>query len=114
MEHLRLALEAGELGTWDWDLGTGEVGGSERCYALFGLEPHVSVDSDIFLAAVHPDDRERVNRSVRAVLEQSLDCQIEFRSIWPDGSTHWIAARGSVHRDQATSRVCMTGIAFDI
>ena len=64
-ERFRLAIEGGELGTWDWDIATGELTWSERSLALFGLEAGTHMTYDRFLAAEHPDDRARVDETVR-------------------------------------------------
>ena len=57
-ERLRLAVESTKLGTWDWNLITGELEWSDRTKALFGLPPEAEIDYDLFLLHLHPEDRE--------------------------------------------------------
>ncbi len=59
-ERLRLALAAGEVGTFDYDLRTGEVNWDERTRAMWGVTPDARVTEEAFWAGVHPDDRDRV------------------------------------------------------
>ncbi len=113
-ERLRVAIEGAELGTWDWDILTGELVWSDRSLALFGLEPGTAMNYERFLAAVHPEDRERISAAVRRSLELDLEYQVELRCIWPDGSIHWLHARGRRYDDQSGRPVRMIGVALDI
>jgi PAS domain S-box-containing protein len=109
---LQLAQDAANLGRWSWDLRTDELSWTDRCKALFGL-PGATVTFEMFLAALHPEDRERVHRSVTAAIKNRADYDVEMRAVWPDGSLHWIASKGRVYFEGgAPSR--MVGVAFDI
>jgi PAS domain S-box-containing protein len=101
-EHLRLALEAGELGTWRWDITTDRVEWDERLEALFGLEPG-SYDhtTDQWLSLVHPDDRDDLMAGVRAAVDNDVSYVVRHRILLPDGAERWIEARGiTTHDDQ--------------
>ncbi|MBU3077397.1 response regulator [Sphingomonas sp. XMGL2] len=97
-DRLRLANEAADIGTWDYDPLSGALRWDTKCKALFGLpaEAEVSYEGS-FLAGLHPDDRERADAAVRAALEPggpgSYD--IEYRTIGlEDGIERWLAATG--------------------
>ncbi len=113
-EHLRLALEAARMGTWNWDILTGKVIHSETTEAIHGLTPG-SFDGSFqgFLSSIHPDDRELVTQALRCVLEEGADYNIEFRVIWPDGNVHWVASKGQVYYDDTGQPIRMTGINMD-
>src|SRR3712207_4892614 len=95
-ERLRLALLAAEIGVHDWDPVRGTLDWSERCKAMFGLEPDAPVDRRVFLSRVHPDDRAPLAAAEAAALdpEGSGAYRIELRALWPDGTVRWIDARG--------------------
>jgi PAS domain S-box-containing protein len=96
-ERLRLATEAAAVGTWDFDPVTGTLSWDERCKALFGLSPNVTVDYNTFLAGLHPEDRAASDAAVKQALasEGTPDFSIEYRTIGlGDGIERWIAARG--------------------
>jgi PAS domain S-box-containing protein len=114
-ERLRLALDAAQMGTWDWNLQLDEVIHSETTEAIHGLAPG-SFEGTFksFLKSLHPDDREEVTQALRSVLMDGADYNIEFRVIWPDGSIHWIASKGQVYYDNLGRPVRMTGINMDI
>jgi PAS domain S-box-containing protein len=97
-DRLRLALEAAELGTWDFDPVGGRLQWSERCKAIFGLPADAEVNYARFLERVHPEDRERVDEAVRRALDPSGPggYDDEYRVVWPDGLIRWARAKGRV------------------
>jgi PAS domain S-box-containing protein len=96
--RLRLATEAAEIGTWDYDSDSGELQWDVRCKQLFGLSPEASVTYEgSFIAGLHPDDRQRADEAVQRALdpEGSARYDIEYRTIGiEDGKQRWIAANG--------------------
>ncbi|GJE50960.1 hypothetical protein GOFOIKOB_4014 [Methylobacterium tardum] len=98
-DQLRLAIAATDLGIFDFDLISGDLGWDARVHALFGLPPDAPVSYDVFLAGLHPDDRDRVDRAVEAALDPAGDgtYDIAYRTIGlEDGVERWIAAKGQV------------------
>src|SRR5205807_9834830 len=85
-ERLRLALEAGRLGVWDWNVGTGQVQWSENLEPMYGL-PRGRFPGTLegFQALVHPDDRVRVNAAIRRAPAAGHCYDIEFRTLCADG-----------------------------
>jgi PAS domain S-box-containing protein len=94
-ERARLAAEAGDIGTWDWDLTTGMVTRSPECLALFDHALDQAPTVDAFLGCLHPDDRERVQQETEEALS-SGKWRSEFRAVLPDGTIRWLDCRGSV------------------
>jgi two-component system sensor histidine kinase UhpB len=114
-ETLRFALQAAGVGTWDWDVTSDVVTSSDELGPIFGLPPgsgHPTYRS--FLDAVHPDDRARVDAAVQAALGEGAEYALEFRIVWPDGTVHWVANKGTLYRDRAGRPVRLTGIAMDV
>jgi diguanylate cyclase (GGDEF)-like protein/PAS domain S-box-containing protein len=113
-ERLRLAIIGARLGTWHLDMGTRELQCSDACLALCGLLPGSAFSPARFVEMVHPADRDIADAALRRALKAASVYESEFRIIWPDGSVHWLAARGHAYpnRDGRTAR--MEGIAFDI
>ena len=96
-EQLHAAVEAGGLGTWRWNLSTGEMIWDERLEALFGLPPGgFDGTFETFVSLVHPDDRELVVATIEDALARKSTYRIEHRVVWPDGSLHWHARVGGV------------------
>lgn len=109
------AQRAAKLGSWDWDILTGELHWSEEIEPMFGFERGQFGGSyDAFFARIHPDDRQRVTDSVDAAVRQGREYDIEHRVVWPDGTTRWVSEKGEVHRDRDGKPVRMLGIVQDI
>jgi PAS domain S-box-containing protein len=97
-ERLRLAVEASDLGIWEYDPATGDRRWSRRCKELFGFPADDGiVTQERFISTLHPDDRPRWH----AVLREAMDphgerrYRIEYRIVRPsDGEERWISATG--------------------
>lgn len=114
-ERLRRSQVYANIGTWDWNIATGELYWSERIAPLFGY-PAGELDTsyDNFLAAVHPQDRPRVVAAVNACLESGCPYEIEHRCVWPDGTVRWLLERGDVVRAPDGAPAHMLGVVQDI
>jgi len=112
-ERVTLTAESAGLAMWDWDLSTGKVliddGGR------FGFDRNTPVDHNTLSGRVHPDDLAVRARAIQKALENGGSYECEFRTIQPDGSIRWIAARGrrpNLTDVNATPRIL--GVAWDI
>ena len=113
-ERLRLSLEAGGLGTWEWMLPTGRITWSPSLEVIHGLAPGTFQGTlEAFEAAMHPEDRERLRASVRAALERGED-RTEYRVVRPDGAVRWIEGRGVAFYDGAGRPERLVGVCADV
>jgi PAS domain S-box-containing protein len=113
--QLRLALDAGRMGTWDWDVRTGELKWSAALESLHGLAPGAFPGTyGAFLELIHPEDRRAFEATVAEALGAEKPFQTEFRVVHPDGSIHWIAGRGQVFLDEFGAPARMIGIGLDV
>jgi PAS domain S-box-containing protein len=114
-QRLALALEAGEMGTWRWDLRTGRVAWDARLEALYGLA-RGSFDGqfETYAALLHPDDRERTLAAVRKGMDDGTPWRFDHRIVWNDGSTHWLEGRGEPVRDVTGAITGATGVSINI
>lgn len=113
--QLRLALEAGRMGSWEWIIPTNQVSWSAGLEAIHGLAPGTFDGTfEGYQQDIHPEDRERVLRSI----EQTLNCdkpyQLEYRIIRPDGAIHWVEGKGKLYRTPAGVPTRMIGVCTDI
>ena len=113
-QRLRLALEAGRMGTWAWEISTGRVEWSPALEALHGLAPGSFEGTfEAFLSDVHPDDRERVQSSIARTIESGEDHHVEYRIQPAGGGIRWVEGRGRVRRDAQGRSVGMVGVCAD-
>jgi PAS domain S-box-containing protein len=114
-QRYALAQRAANIGSWDWNIVTGDLHWSDRVEPLFGYAPgQFGATYAAFLKCVHPDDRRHVVDSVNASVEQGGDYAIEHRIVWPDGTVRWVAETGDVIRDEQGKAIRMLGIVQDI
>lgn len=112
---LRLALESSEIGTWEWDIATGEVRWSENLEQIHGLaKGDFGRTFDAYQALIHPDDRERVMGAIRACLEGRTSYDVEFRSGDPTRGVRWILGRGKVIASEGGRSARMVGVCMDV
>ena len=114
-ERLRLTLDAGAMGTWDVNLETQEVSWSEAHQRLFGLAPgQFGGTVEGFWRCVHPGDLPDMKAEAQRCRENRLPFRHEFRVPWPDGSVHWMSARGTYSYDPEGKPVRLLGVAWDV
>lgn len=114
-ERLRLALDAGYMGAWDWNLLTGKVTWSPSLEAIHGLAPGTFGGTlEASISDVHPDDRGLVTESITRSVQQGADLDIEHRIITLEGSIRWVMAKGRGVRDAAGRMVGITGVSMDV
>jgi PAS domain S-box-containing protein len=114
-ERLRLALEAGQMGVWDWDIARGTVRWSENLEAIHGLPPG-TFDGTFqgFQKLVQPDDWPRVEHAIADAVAVGGSYDAEFRTIRGDGSIGWISANGRVLPDRTGRAARMIGVCMDV
>ncbi|KFZ31165.1 hypothetical protein IDSA_00045 [Pseudidiomarina salinarum] len=110
-----LALTAGELSTWDWNLETNRIKVSHTWIELLGFERHFDQDAD-WRELVHPDDqavaREKLKEHLKGLKERF---ETNFRLRRADGEYIWLHSVGRViERDQDGRAVRVVGIHRDI
>jgi PAS domain S-box-containing protein len=91
------AIDAADIGTWDFDPRTGMLKWDNRCYELFGLTPGKPISFDVFMAGIHPQDRDSTSaaclEAMRPDRPQRYD--VEYRTIgFDDGVERWVSAKG--------------------
>jgi PAS domain S-box-containing protein len=113
-ERIRLATTAAEVGMWFWNLASNELIWTEKCKQLFGLSPEAEINYEVFVNCIHPEDQQAVQEAIALSLEQKVDCDVEYRTVWPNGSIHWIDVKGRVFSDADGKPVRLMGTAQDI
>jgi len=114
-ERLRSAFATARMGAWSWDAATNIVAWDEHMEARYGLSPGTFGGTfEEYVARVHPDDRDAVVQGVADVQDTAGDLMSEHRVVWPDGTVHWIEARGKALRDENGVFLGMVGVGIDI
>lgn len=114
-ERLRLALEASQTGTWDWNLRTNRVTWDDYMYPLFARRKEDFDGSyESFITIVHPDDREKLESGLRQAIDSRTNVDVDFRIVDRDGSIRYMASRGRAFYDANGQAVRMSGVNMDV
>ena len=115
-ERLRRAVGAGNVGLWDWKIGTNEIVYSAECKLQLGYaEDEISNEYSEWVDRLHPDDRESASQAVeRSLANPEAPYVQEFRLQHKDGSYRWILVQGSLLIDEDGKPVRMLGTNVDI
>ena len=113
-ERLRSATEVARVGLWDWNVVTGEVTWSDEHFRMNGYAVGEVVPSyEAWAVRIHPDDRARTEAALKRAKDAHEEYVQEFRSLHPDGSLHWLSARGGFYYDEDGRAVRMIGAMIE-
>jgi PAS domain S-box-containing protein len=115
-ERLRLAQDAGGIGSWDWNIETGALYWSESCHRLHGTDPNQPPSYEVWLGGMHLEDRPRVQAALKDALEGGASgWEVEFRFHRLDtGAQRWLVGRGTILRDEGGAPRRVLGVALDV
>ena len=115
-QRLKAALEANQIGVWDWDIGRHTIAHSDHLVRMLGY-PHAELSNEAAWAAlVHPDDLPRVLAALRDHLAgRQRSYEVETRMRAKDGAWRWVHARGQITAWDSHGRALrMEGVHLDI
>ena len=115
-ERYRLALKATRDAVWDWDLQTRQIVWNEALQQAYGF-PCAAIDStsEWRFAQIHPQDRERVEESIRSAIDGSGSTwSAEYRFRCQDGSYAEVLDRGHLIRDADGRAERIIGAMLDL
>lgn len=112
--RLKLAIAAGGLGAWSFDIAEQALDCSDECKAHFGRHPGDRFDYDDLISAIHDDDRASMQEAVARSIRDGDDYGIEYRTVWPDGTLHWLRINGRVEYTTSSRPARLVGVSEEI
>ncbi|HMG89486.1 MAG TPA: PAS domain S-box protein [Chryseolinea sp.] len=113
--HIDMALEAAQVGIWEWFIKTDKVRWSKIVYQIFGVtKKDFKVDITSYRTLVHPDDQENLAFAIQQTMANKKIYYVQHRAIWPDGTIKWIEASGNGIWNKQGEMIKLTGTAQDI
>jgi PAS domain S-box-containing protein len=113
--RLKLALDATQAGTWEWDMATDLVRWSTGLERIYGFEPGTfSGTLEAYQAHLHPDDLEAQSARVQRALETGERFDYDHRVVRPDGTVRWVEGAGTPVLDAGGAVIGMTGMTVDV
>ncbi len=113
-ERLRLAQSAPGIGSFDWDLLTGEIFGNDGYYEIIGLDRQTKLFADSLVSILHPDERQRMISELKKDSPTEDRTDREVRLADRDGRPRWVRSLTTTLRDSDKRPYRRTGIFVDV
>lgn len=114
-ERRRMALSAGNMGSWDWDLTEGICIWDEGLYHIFGVEQdRFEVTLETVRMLFHPEDWRRLVAAFADISPAQNSWQTDFRSVHPSGELRWCIGTAAATYNEAGRLARLTGVVADI
>ncbi len=114
-DELEMAQRVASMGNWIYDVKANQITWSNQIFRIFGLEPGSQPPSfEEHLAQIHPQDRELWQTTVEQAIYNQRPYNIDFRTIWRDGSVHWVNGQGEIEADDQGNTTRLFGTALDV
>jgi PAS domain S-box-containing protein len=114
-QRLRLALEAANAGTFEFDVATGRSHWDDRTLEIYGREDQEpEADPSAFFSLVHPEDRSDLKATLKEALRSKDQYELSYRVVQPGGEERHVLSSGIVERDETGEAVRIIGLNQDI
>lgn len=113
--RLRLAMEFGRIGCWQWDIKSSILYWDKSVFHMMGLPEESFINLESFYERVHPEDAAQLREYIAKVLEQRTDYESEFRIVRADnGEVRWLGAKGGLLFNEQGEPFSMFGVNYDV
>jgi two-component sensor histidine kinase/DNA-binding response OmpR family regulator len=110
-----IALAAGQMGSWDWDVATGACAWDAGQYRIFGVQPSgFEPTFDRIRSSIHPEDLAHVLTLVEKANDGDNTFQTEVRIVRPSGDTRWCICAAATTSDAQGRVTRVSGVTIDI
>jgi signal transduction histidine kinase len=110
--RMALAADAANVGLWRWNAATGRFWMTDHCRKLFGVD--AGCDTAVILAAVHPDDLDRVREAVHDARRNGAGFDVRFRLAGGSDPVRWLRSRGRAENGADGTLLHVAGSVVDI
>jgi len=113
--QLKLAVHAGGVGVWDYDIVNNIIQWDDKMYELYGLnKSNFGGAYEAWQKGLHPDDRVQGDLEIQMAITGEKEFDTEFRVVWPEGTIRIMKAQAIVQRDDDGNAIHMIGTNWDI
>jgi PAS domain S-box-containing protein len=114
-DRLSLAVRAGGVGIWDYDVEKNHLVWDEQMFVLYGItRDKFDGAYEAWQTGLHPDDRQRADAEIQMALRNEKEFDTQFRVVWPNGTIRHIRALALVQRNTSGKPINMIGTNWDI
>jgi signal transduction histidine kinase len=114
--QMRMALQAGRMGTWEWDIASDRLSWADGHEEQLWAEAPNAYQGTFaeFSQLVHPEDRDGQRRALERAIDDHGEYEYVYRVIFPDDNVRWVAGRGRASYDASGRAVRMVGVYQDV
>lgn len=112
--RLSLALQAGQLGVWQWNIQTGRLDWDARTFEIFGVPVGSLTEYEQWRNIVHPEDLERVEAELAQSLASRNPAKIRYRIHHPVNGIRFVEASSEISVDTRNTLVACVGVLQDV
>lgn len=112
--QMGMALDVARMATWEWDMVTDELQYSKNIATVLGIPQTERLTRQIWLQAIHPDDRPQVEATLERSLQEDSPFSVEFRTCRDPHNQRWVTSHGRVFRDEQGKPIRLVGLSIDI
>ena len=114
-KRLLKAQQVGRLGFVELDPKTNQSILSDEVYVIHGFDPREGLlTHELIMKAIHPDDREFVQKSIDSLIQKGEIIDIDHRIVLPDGEVRWVNKQAEIIFDEDDSPGAILGTMLDI
>ena len=113
-DRLRLAIQAGKAGIFEWNIGANEIACDSQIRELYDLRDESPFSYEVWRQRVHPQDLARVEAGLNCALQSRDSFNEEFRVVWNDGTERYVKSAAVVQRDAEGRPTRVVGLNSDI
>ncbi len=113
-ERRNLALAAGKMGSWDWDLARGDCAWDDGQKRIFGVDSSFEVTPESVRELIDADDWKILRRAFRQARRDAGSYQVEFRIVRPDGDVRWCLGTAAASKGASNQISRISGVTIDI
>ena len=116
IERMRsLALAAGQMGSWEWNISRGSIVWDQGQCEIFGVDPNTFVPTlESVRPLINPEDFELLELSFRKITKTTNTLQTEFRVLRPNGEVRWCTGTAAANFDETGRLGWLSGVTSDI
>lgn len=114
-ERTQIAVENADMGVWDWIPEGNHMIWDKKMFQLYGYPDDGLVSpQEVWSRAIHREDVQKVKSEIFSLINDNSQKNVNFRTVWPDGTTHYLSARARVIKDNAGKVVRVIGVTHDV
>jgi PAS domain S-box-containing protein len=114
-ERLRsLALAAGQMGSWEWNVARGTTVWDQGQCEIFGVPSTFVPTLESVQPLINPQDFELLVRAFRKATKESNTFQTEFRVLRPNGEVRWCTGTAAASFNESGRLIWLSGVTADI